>query len=214
MSDARAARRRAERAARAAAPAPSSFDGPDVPGLPVPAGSVRAWREWALRNPWPGNEPILDARHVLDTSAITEPGRPTRVLLSLDVGYHASGWWKNEEYERCLHVSVSHPRPDRPKLWTPKHELGDAGGVGMDLETPTDDEVRSWGDAIFGLANRWTWLEPAASVFDPYRRPNVVHLRLFLTLELEPTKPVGEPYGLTSAPWSEKVRGSIGGDVR
>lgn len=30
-------------------------------------------------------------------------------ILTRDVGYHTSGWWKNPEYERCYHLSVSFP---------------------------------------------------------------------------------------------------------
>ncbi len=192
----------------------TDWSGPAVDGLLVPMSKIRAWRAFALKNPWQGNQLLTDRRYVIDTTAITEPGRDTRVLLSLDVGYHSSGWWKNSDYEQCLHLSVSHPLVDRPKLYLAKADIGSPEHVGMDLETPTDDEVRSWGDVVFGQWNRWTWLEPAASPLDPYRSPNVVHLRLYLDERLQPILPVGEPYGLNAPPWSEKVIGSIGGDVR
>lgn len=31
------------------------------------------------------------------------------VIMTRDIGYHTSGWWKNPDYERCFHVSISYP---------------------------------------------------------------------------------------------------------
>ena len=31
------------------------------------------------------------------------------IILTRDVGYHTSGWWKNPDYERCYHLSISFP---------------------------------------------------------------------------------------------------------
>ena len=31
------------------------------------------------------------------------------IILTRDVGYHSSGWWKNPDYERCYHLSISFP---------------------------------------------------------------------------------------------------------
>lgn len=31
------------------------------------------------------------------------------VIFTRDVGYHTSGWWKNPDYERCYHLSISFP---------------------------------------------------------------------------------------------------------
>lgn len=56
-----------------------------VPGredlrCPVPRHIIRATLAHARAHPWPGNEPLTCPHHFLDTTAITEPGRKTRVL--------------------------------------------------------------------------------------------------------------------------------------
>lgn len=197
---------------------PAAVWGRDDLTCPVSHARIQRLRADAFANPWPGNEPLLDRRHCLDTTAITEPGRLTRVMFSLDVGYHASGWFANSDYERCLHLSVSHPRPDIVEV---KHQPPDLGGgsyLGVRTEAPTDGEVRAWGRVLFRDHCRMAWLEPPASVFDRYRTPGVSHLRLYLDQEDRPIQPRGEVYHLRpfedgSSP--EKItEGRAGGDVR
>ena len=91
--------------------------------------------------------------------------------------------------------------------------------VGMDLETPSDDEVRAWGLVFYGPEHApKAWFEPAASIFDPYRMPNVVHLRLFLDKGGRPFIPRGEVYKLrpfTDGSSPKKItEGRAGADVR
>jgi hypothetical protein len=196
-----------------------------VPGrddltCPVPQVSIKAALRHAWAHPWPGNEPLTCPHHFLDTSAITEPGRRTRVLVSVDVGYHNSGWFANSDYESALHLSFSHPRPDRPRAYRARPDLGiPQPYTGMDLETVSDDEARAWGLVFYGPANApKAWFEPAASVFDPYRQPNVVHLRLFHDKGRRPIIPRGEPYNIR--PWADGTspkkitEGRLGADVR
>jgi hypothetical protein len=186
----------------------------------VSRGTVRATVKHAHAHPWPGNEPLRCPAHYLDTTAITEPGRPVRVLLSLDYGYHNSGWFANSDYESCLHLSVSYPRRDVPRAYRARPDLGQpVPYVGMDLETPTDDEVRAWGLVFYGTEHApKAWFEPAASPLDPHRMPNVVHLRLFLDKEGRPFIPRGEPY--TIRPFADGsspkkiTEGRLGADVR
>ncbi len=200
--------------------APYAVPGREDLRCPVPRHVITATLAHARAHPWPGDEPLTCPRHFLDTSAITEPGRKTRVLLSHDVGYHASGWFANSEYESCLHMSVSHPRPEIPKAYRARPELSmPSDYVGMDLETPSDDEVRAWGLVFFGTGDApKSWFEPAASVFDPYRMPNVVHLRLFLDQAGRAFIPAGEPYSIRpfadgSSP-KKITEGRLGADVR
>ena len=196
-----------------------------VPGrddlrCPVPRHVIKDMLAHARTHPWPGNRPLDCPRHLLDTTAITEPGRKTRVLLSHDVGYHNSGWFANSDYESALHLSVSHPRPEIPAVYRARPELGiPRDCIGMDLETPADDEVRAWGLVFYGPDHApKAWFEPAASRFDPYRSPNVVHLRLFLDKGGRPIIPRGEPYKIR--PWADGsspkkiTEGRLGADVR
>ncbi len=183
---------------------------------PLSRSGVARWKRHAMAHPWPGDQPLMDRRHCVDTTAITEPGRLTRVLLSLDVGYHASGWFANSDYERCLHLSVSHPHPERRKLYLPNDIRG--AHVGMDLECPTDDEVRAWGLVLFREHATKAWFEPAVGPGDPYRSPNVAHLRLYLDQRDEPIIPQAEVYTLRpfadgSSP-KRITEGRAGADVR
>lgn len=186
---------------------------------PVPRPHLDEWIKHAYGHPWPGNAPLQCPHHLLDTTAITEPGRPLRALLSLDYGYHDSGWFANSDYEQNLHVSLSHPRPEKPRLWTPgKPALGFNGGLATQLETVSDDEARAWGRVVFGEHCTKAWFEPAATTFDPYRMPSVAHLRLFLDRDMRPFIPTGEPYSLR--PWADGssppkiVDGRLGADVK
>ena len=38
----------------------------------------------------------------------------TVVIFTRDTGMHASGWFKNPDYERCLHLSLSFKEPFKP----------------------------------------------------------------------------------------------------
>jgi hypothetical protein len=185
---------------------------------PLTAQRVRQLHQHALNHPWPGDEPLTCPAHRVGTTAITEPGRPTRLIYSLDVGYHASGWFANSDYEKCLHLSLSHPRREIPKLYVNPASIAPGRHVGVDLETPTDDEARAWGRVLFGRHASLSWFEPAATTLDPYRMPNVVHLRLYLNKDNEPIMPIGEVYDLR--PWDDGTsprkitEGRAGADVR
>lgn len=131
--------------------------------------------------------------HVWDTVALTEPGRPTRVMMTLNVGTHASGWWRNSEYDRCLHLSISHP-------------VKVPGSLRGGLEEASLAEVQAWARAAFPDHYRMTWTEPPAKVFDQdvlanRRRPGVWHVRLFLDRNNQPIQPEGEVYNLK--PWDD-----------
>lgn len=216
--------RTAKAARQAAGPRPDESQPAEVWGrddltCPLTRYQVRRLVEHAHAHPWRGNEPLTCPGHVADTTAITEPGRPVRLLLSLDYGYHQSGWFANSDYERCLHLSVSFPRPDRPKLWLPRPEIGHhIPIVGQDLEAPEDAEVRAWGRVVFREHAPMSWLEPPVGPGDPYRSPGVAHLRLYLDQTGRPFIPTGEVYDLR--PFSdgtspEKVTdGRLGADVR
>lgn len=164
-----------------------------IPGRPS-RQVLRQWVRLARANPWTGRE-LPGPRHQLMVSAIREPGRWTRLLLTFDVGYHACGWWKNEQYDRCWHLSISHPT-----------ELA--------VETPDEREVFAWCRLLWKDDAPKCWIEGAASTLDPYRLPNIVHARLFvLGPDDTPIIPEGEVYE-PLRPWSPKVLETIGGDVR
>jgi len=83
------------------------FPVPGTDGLQCPLDlfTLRQTIRHAWAHPWPGNRPLDCPKHFLTTTAILEPGRPLRAIFSLDVGYHASGWFPNSTMDRCLHLS-------------------------------------------------------------------------------------------------------------
>lgn len=198
----------------------SAVWGRDDLTCPAPRTTIRRMLRDAFARPWRGDSTVTDRRHLLDTTAITEPGRPTRILLTFDYGYHGSGWFANSDYDRCLHLSISHPRPDLPAEIrpVPKH-LGDGVAPQVAIETPSDDEARAWGLVFFKQHATWAWFEPAVGPGDPYRAPGVVHLRLYFDKATRrPILPRGEVYDLR--PWDDGtsprkiVEGRLGADVR
>lgn len=166
----------------------------------------------AYRHPWPGNAPLECRAHYLSSPAILDPEKPVRIIFSLDVGYHASGWFPNSTMDRCLHLSLSHPRNDRPVLRPD-------GQVGIASETPSDDEARAWRNVFFPNHYRLALFEPSATVFDIHgRTPGVVHWRVWVNQQGRPVKPEGEaytviPYADGSSP-QKVTEGRLGADVR
>jgi hypothetical protein len=202
---------------------PFSYSSPPAPVwgrddlvCPESTATITRLHVHAMAHPWPGDTPLDCPGHRLSTTAITEPGRPVRLIYTLDYGYHQSGWFANSDYEHCLHLSLSHPRPDRTRLWAPRTARQPVQGI--DCETPSDDEARAWGRVFWREHATKAWFEPAVGVSDPYRLPGVVHLRLYLDQQRRPMIPSGEVYTLRpfadgSSP-TKIIEGRAGADVR
>lgn len=106
------------------------------------------------------------------------------IIFTRDVGYHSSGWWKNPDYERCYHLSLSffdqstlEPAPRDLKL------------------------TRQIISQVYGRNRKLLWCEPPYS--PDGKRNQVWHYRLFCDTGWNPIKPRGEVYGreLTEAGW-------------
>lgn len=138
--------------------------------------AARMWRLAALGT-WDGRaDPFRDPyfRACVTDDDLTG----TRLIFTRDVGHHTSGWFKNPDYERCFHLSLS--------SWDP--ESGQPTGI---LDRPT---ALAWVDVLFGADARLAWTEPAASPGG--RERDVVHWRLFCDERWQPIKPRGEVYTL------------------
>ncbi len=105
-------------------------------------------------------------------------------VFTRDVGYHSAGWWKNPDFERCNHLSLSFVDPETEERAPKNQKL-------------TDEFV----DALFGVNKRWLWCEPPYT--DDGKRMDVWHYRLFCDAGWNPIKPRGEVYNreLTEAGW-------------
>lgn len=127
---------------------------------------------------------LYDGRMSLETQELMalcthwwafSPVEAATIIYTRDVGHHSSGWWKNPDYERCFHLSISYR----------------AFPQGDSLD---HDHARSLRLAVafFGDDARLTWLE------GPYspegKAASVWHYRLFADEGWQPFKPRGEVY--------------------
>lgn len=88
------------------------------------------------------------------------------------------GWWKNFEFENCLHLSISFRDP--ATLFT------------IDWD---DRSARKIVEAVFGASRSMTWWEPAYTPEGKTR--GVQHWRLFYAPDwMTPIHPKGEPHTL------------------
>lgn len=97
----------------------------------------------------------------------------TSLLFTRDIGYHTSGWFKNPDYERCFHLSMTF----------------------LDLKTNTyrpfeNQLAEAWVRAFFGEWVKFVWHE-GPSAESP---SEVHHYRVFCDPTWVPIKPRGEVY--------------------
>lgn len=109
------------------------------------------------------------------------PDISARLIYSRDVGHHSSGWWKNPDYERCLHLSISF------------------------CENPTDRPIpymhrqaEKIARAFFGGDASKCWVEPPYS--PEGKHADVHHYRLFCDGAWQPFMPKGEVYSSMTTP--------------
>jgi hypothetical protein len=148
-----------------------------------------------------GRETPSARRHIHRCNAYHAPTN-TVILYTRDEGMHSSGWWKNPQFERCFHLSLSFafPRRDRPPLWE---------------RLPFDHKMgRKWAEEFFGDNAKLLWLEGPLSAAG--KSCDVHHYRLFCDPSWNPIFPKGEVYSRDWTPagwksWSE-VHGSGEGD--
>jgi hypothetical protein len=129
---------------------------------------------------WSGCEqtPYFDACRRTDNSL------GLQLIFSRDVGHHSSGWWKNPEYQRCRHLSVSFFDPE-----TLGNKPRDRKRTSVLLQ------------GFFGMNKRWLWCEPPYS--EHGKKVDVWHYRLFADQGWTPILPIGEVYNrdFTEAGW-------------
>lgn len=100
----------------------------------------------------------------------------TRLIFTRDSGYHSGGWWKNPDYERCYHLSLTFV------------ELV-SGSFGAKDEKLT----RMWLNAFFSPDDqKKLWIESPATPAGKER--DAWHYRLFCDEHWAPLMPRGEVY--------------------
>lgn len=112
---------------------------------------------------------------------------PTGTILKLtrDYGHHASGWWKNPDFEKCLHLSLSFRDIETGAYAPQNHEL-----------------AKEWTGYFFGNNRSLLWIEPPYS--EVGKQADVWHYRLFVHTDWKtPLLPRKEVYSkeFTDAGW-------------
>lgn len=99
----------------------------------------------------------------------------TVLIFTRDIGMHASGWWKNPDYERCWHLSLSFRDPLTGQPIPHDHRL-----------------AAKWMEAFYGEDRRYIWAEPPYSPIG--KNAEVWHYRVFCDPAWQPIVPRGEVY--------------------
>lgn len=117
----------------------------------------------------PENRALIDrckARHLLTG---------TLLIFTRDSNMHMGGWWKNPDYERCWHLSLSFYDPETEERAPKNPKLTD-----------------EWLEVFYGDDQRYVWAEPP---FSPQGKTNGVwHYRVFCDPAWQPILPRGEVY--------------------
>jgi hypothetical protein len=99
----------------------------------------------------------------------------TVLIFTRDEGMHSAGWWKNPDYERCYHLSLSFKDPLTMK--------------------PAPRDVRlskEWVEAFYRDDKRLVWAESPYS--DEGKSAEVWHYRVFCDEHWRPLLPRKEVY--------------------
>ncbi|MDX0420746.1 hypothetical protein GOC70_28575 [Sinorhizobium medicae] len=119
-----------------------------------------------------------------------------QIVFTRDAGHNSSGWWKNPDYERCYHLSLS---------------FGDYDRQGRFYSVPFDRRMgERWAAAFFGDDVTSLWVEPPYSPEGKARY--VYHYRLFCDQAWKAMKPRGEVYSTDWTPAGWKSFSDLHGD--
>ena len=163
--------------------------------IAAPSGDLVSWAKLrASRMTFDGRDSPASRRYLIDCKHYHGPTQSS-ILFTRDTGHHTSGWWKNPDYERCYHLSISF--------------VGFDGGRGYSL--PFDLRMaEKWAKAFFGDEVKNLWIEPPYS--DVGKSQGVHHYRLFCDKAWQPMKPRGEVYSTDWTPAEWKSFSDIHGD--
>lgn len=140
-------------------------------------GLVRFARLRAKRDIFDGRETPRAGRYLRMCSHVYSIASDisARMIYSRDSGHHSGGWWKNPDYERCYHLSISF-------CVNP-----------TDAPLPFDrKEAQKIANAFFEGDTRLCWVEPPYT--DRGKACGVHHYRLFCDEQWKPILPRGEVY--------------------
>ena len=120
---------------------------------------------------------MRQCRHMLSISPDVSAG----LIYTRDVGHHTHGWWKNPDYERCLHLSISF--------------MVNPTDAPLPFNRPAAQVIA---EAFFEDDARKCWIETPYSPEGKVR--DVHHYRLFCDQSWTPILPRGEVYSREQTP--------------
>jgi hypothetical protein len=125
-----------------------------------------------------------NAAYMESQKALHEP-TGSLLIFTRDTGHHTSGWFKNPEFERCLHLSISFREP---------FNVYEQAEFNRRL-------AGEWCELFFGDSARLAWIESPKSAIG--RKLEVLHYRVFCDEYWQPINPRGEVYSteLTEKGW-------------
>jgi hypothetical protein len=101
------------------------------------------------------------------------------IMFTRDIGYHTSGWFKNPDYERCWHLSLS--------FW-------DAEGQSPKPRPFENKLAQAWVHCFYGPSARFVWEEGMTTDARSQIGNEVRHYRVFCDPAWQPIIPRGEVY--------------------
>lgn len=149
--------------------------------------TVARWvaRKWIGES---GLEAVMACRHY----AMLNRDAMVSAIFQMETGYHSSGWWKNPDYDRCFHLSVSFLDPETLQFFPIKKRQ--AGFVAK---------------KFFPENHNMTWYEGPYS--QEGKKAGVNHYRLFCDPGWSPITPRSEVYDKTWTPADWKSFSDIHG---
>ena len=133
----------------------------------------------------PSQQAMVDTHRALLVDASLSRDFAAILLFTRDGGHHTGGWWKNPDYERCYHLSMSFRDFETMEPADHQHKLAEK----IARAFYGDNDARK------------LWIEAPYS--EHGRRVGVYHYRLFCDEGWQPIVPRGEVYSreLTEAGW-------------
>lgn len=130
------------------------------------------------------NDGTFKSENYLIQCHSTDYGTGSIILFTRDIGHHSSGWWKNPDYERCWHLSLSFFAP-----------------FSLERLPKNSGLTEKWLGLLFGDNKKLLWCEPPHT--PQGKKIDVWHYRLFADSKWQAIKPRGEVYTreFTKAGW-------------
>lgn len=138
-------------------------------------GIAANMRRMALVGVLDNMRPIELQRRYLDKCTGAHRASGVQFIYTRDTGMHSCGWFKNPDYERCLHLSLSFRDPE--------------SGARLPYN---ERAARDWVKAFFGDWVRYVWTESPFSAEG--KLCDVWHHRVFCDPSWQPLIPRGEVY--------------------